>query len=201
MSSLVHLHSQSPPVAHRDIKVNPAAAPRSFGSTTHASFRSAYGRSAAWLISSHSTATHSPMAARLPPSPANTRYRPHTVVRSRCISSRAQFPAFVVVIDFPCTFHLTPICSSSTSSPPALSSTPANARPVRTFCGACPVCATSNSRPQAGRFSFPRPIYVCDSQFQDSAAANAVWDRLMLPLAVAATLQPRAHRGAVKLDK
>ena len=52
----------------------------------HASFRSTYGRSAAWLISSHSTATHSPMAARLPPSPANTRYRPHTVARSRCTS-------------------------------------------------------------------------------------------------------------------
>jgi len=32
--ALVHLHSQTPPVAHRDIKVNPAAAPCSFGSTT-----------------------------------------------------------------------------------------------------------------------------------------------------------------------
>ena len=128
----------------------------------------------------------------------------HDTARTRSLAAgapRAQFPAFFVVTDFPCMFHLTPTCSSSTSSPPALSSTPANARPVRTFCGACPVCATSNFRPQAGRFSFTRPIYVRDSKFQDSAAANAVWDRLMQPLAVSATLQPRAHRGAVKLDK
>ena len=128
----------------------------------------------------------------------------HDTARTRSLAAgapRAQFPAFFVVIDFPCMLHLTPTCSSSTSSPPALSSTPANARPVRTFCGACPVCATSNFRPQAGRFSFPRLISVRDSQFQDSAAANAVWDRLMQPLADSATLQPRAHRGAVKLDK